>query len=173
MGGGEIREHWKFFVSAEWQPDWQSGSSHITVGANRGGPSRHWLSALYQSILQQRKPRLREKRQLAQSPSNKWLFPTPGLMGELEPLRMFEQEHDQARLRKGRHLGKSQTALKQTDSWAMTLMCEPELSLCKMELKMWRGAPGIGLAQGLAWWVLRKYKREHWYCHLMGSTSLH
>lgn len=54
----------------------------------------------------------------------------------------------------------------------MTLLCELELSLCMMKLKMQRGAPSIGLAQGLAWWAPKKHKREHWYCYLWVPIAL-
>lgn len=38
----------------------------------------------------------------------------PGLIDEWVPLRVFGQEHDQARLGKRTLLGKSQTALRET-----------------------------------------------------------
>lgn len=57
---------------------------------------------------------------------------------------MSEQEHNEAVLGRGRHIGKSQTALREIggrgwDRWAMAFLCELELSLFEMELKKQRG----------------------------------
>lgn len=85
-------------------------------------------------MLQQRKSRLREGKQLVQWPSNKWWVPIPGVMAEWEPLRVFGQEHNQDRLGKERHLGKLMAV------YGTAELCKPELLLCKMELRMQREA---------------------------------
>lgn len=57
---------------------------------------------------------------------------------------MSEQQHDEAGLGRGRHMGKFQTALREIggigwDRWAMAFLCGLELSLFEMELKKQRG----------------------------------
>ena len=72
-------------------------------------------------------------------------------MGEWEPLRVFEQEHGEGKTHR------EVSALREIsgcgwDSGAMTSLCEPELSLCKVELKVQSSAcqrlgTGIGISQ--------------------------
>lgn len=72
-------------------------------------------------------------------------------MGEWEPLRVFEQEHGEGKTHR------EVSALREIggcgwDSGAMTSLCEPELSLCKVELKVQsstcqRLGTGIGISQ--------------------------
>ena len=80
---------------------------------------------------------------------------------------MFEQEHYEVKLGRGRRMGGQVSALREIgshgwDRWAMALQCQLELSFHKMELKMQREAPGLALAQGLALWVAQEIKEGTW-----------
>ena len=80
---------------------------------------------------------------------------------------MFEQEHYETRLGRGRCTGGQVSALREIGShgWdrsAMALQCQLELSFHKVELKMQREAPGLALARGLALWAAQEIKEGTW-----------